>query len=103
MTATMEQPITETRTMAALAEILRAEGVHVVQVIEEWQGPFKLPRITFRVHSDEQALAVGDMAVKHKYPLNRLVHDWLYVDGEPIEPDWVMEFCRSGTAPVSLL
>ena len=95
----------ETKTMNALALILRAEGIHVVQVLEEWRGDNdKNPKITFDASSDKEALAVADLAVRHGYPLLSLVHRWLYVDGQPLASgtSWVMEFCRSGSKPLSL-
>ncbi len=97
-TATVEA---ETKTMAALAEILRAEGVEVSQAIEEEEGAFQTPRITFHARRDSDALAVANVAEKHGYNVKLLVHKWLFVDHRPISPKWVVEFHRAGSKPLS--
>lgn len=102
MSSAIAEPITEVqeRSMASLAKILRENGVRVVQVIEEWQGASNIPRITFDVHKDQEALAVADIAVKSDYPLWMLAHKWVYMDSEPEELFWVIEFRPSGSPPL---
>ena len=86
----VETPVEE-KSMARLAEILRAHGVDVVQVID---GPKELSaRLVFRCNDEEQALEISDFVFfELGYPLSSLKRSWSYLGNLRTRPRWAMVF-----------
>ena len=88
------------KSMAALAELLRGDGVYVSQTVEHdvLNGRVHLPRILFDCAGEAQALEIADTVLAHGYPLARLKRKWYYDEtGHHYRPDWVMDFRTSLT------
>ena len=89
---TIEKPAE--KSMAALAEILREHGV--TGLIPHEMGDFEMPKratLIFRCDDPSQALEIADIAIKHDYPLWKLLGVWRYdTAGHRRRPLWEMRF-----------
>ena len=94
MTTGTVEPITEVqeKTMAVLAEILRAEGVLVANHKELEIGSHSPAVVTFRCDTEFQAFAVADIALREGYLLFNLVGAWNYCKGRRLRPYWTLVF-----------
>ncbi len=85
------------KTMERLAEVLRENGIRVVQVIDRWVTPSGnvIPSmVTFKGDEAVSSLAVK-LALENDYPLVRLDRRWVYLYGTAHNPYWAMTFRTS--------
>ena len=93
----MTTPETTTKSMAALADILRQNGVEVTQVCEADDDPlFSIPEIVF--FGDKKiAFQAANIALTLGYPLHHFGCIWYVVGQEPIKTSesWILTFTAS--------